>query len=146
MENKKTWREKLGVFLICTGSIVFVAYFIILGINGYLSGNSIIPQVSGSVGSFIGGVAGSMWALGGILFLYETLYFQRVEFKLTRDNFVKNQKETTFFNLISQLNELISFISGEVEIDGKKSRFQGRTYLHNVFKSFKSIHTKEVSK
>ena len=138
VSNKRTWREKLGIYLIIIGTIVFLLYLFAIYLSGYLNATFSIDLAKASdVGGFIGGVSGSMWALGGILFLYETLYSQRNEFEMTRTNFLQAQKEETFFRYLSQLNEIIRFLSGELINDSDKKTYVGRSYLHKIYESFK---------
>ena len=145
MKKKKSWREKLGILLIITGTIIFIFYIVGLIYSGYLNTTFLIDtETSANIGSFIGGVAGSMWAIGGILFLYETLNFQRNEFEETNKNNIFNQKEVTFFRFLKQLNVLISFLSGELTVEGHKQTYTGRSYLHNVYELFRINHSTKV--
>ena len=143
--NKRTWREKLGIFLIIIGTAVFLLYLFAMYLSGYLNSTFSIDLAKASdVGAFIGGVSGSMWALGGILFLYETLYSQRNEFEENRRNYLSAQKEATYFRYLSQLNEIIRFLSGELINDKDNKIYVGRSYLHKIYESFKVEHKSKV--
>ena len=146
INNKRTWRETLGIFLIVIGSVVFLLYLLAMYLSGYLNTTFSIDLAKASeIGGFIGGVSGSMWALGGILFLYETLYSQRNEFEENRRNYLNAQKEATYFRYLSQLNEIIRFLSGELVNDKDNRIYVGRSYLHKIYESFKKEHRSTVA-
>ncbi len=71
------------------GILVLVAYVIVIGLQGYYSGNEIILENFAKFGDFIGGLVGSLWAFAGVLLFYVALMYKRRELDETirsRDN------------------------------------------------------------
>jgi hypothetical protein len=63
------------------GAISIVGYVFLLWAQGYGPTTDVDPGISGTVGDFIGGVAGSLFALSATLLFYLTLTLQRKEFQ-----------------------------------------------------------------
>lgn len=129
--NLSIW---FGVGLIFTGAIVFFWS----GLTGNIEGNLDTERIA-RYGDFIGGVVGSLWALGGMFLVYLGLKDQREDIKLNKDalkaqieefklqkleleetrkvfekqtkNLELQQFEVTFFNLITLINKQVEEIS-----------------------------------
>jgi hypothetical protein len=141
--------ENIAITLIGLGFIVFIIFGIIMfryfGLVWF--GKKISLEATSTVGTFIGGVVAPIWTLASIVLLYSTLKLQNKTFKLqrkelalqreelvnTREVFLLQKFENTFFNMLALHNELKSKIKitekGFPEIDE-----EGEVYLGlNVF-------------
>lgn len=96
------------------------------------------------VGAYIGGVAGSLWALGGVIFLYETLRIHKDEFETTRQRLRESQNENLLFNLFSQLYALKNSITDKSNTEPIK--VTGKSSLKSLFNSFKELHNEDFLK
>ena len=95
---------------------------------------------SSYLGAFIGGFIGVFWTAAGLFLLVLTFNEQRIQFKAT-------QFESTFFNLLNHLNDLIISTSGSVHwaniSDGNVS---GRKYFYYTIREFDEQVSKDVAK
>lgn len=138
-------RFYLSVFLTIIGCIV-VFWFLI---RGYFYENYINIKYSvdldsaSNFGEFIGGIVGTIFSFVGVILLFETLSFQRKEFRLSRSVFKHQQFDNTFFELLQLHKENVQmFITYDFESYEKKGRnffiFQKES-LHDHFKPEYSI-------
>lgn len=93
--------EKWAIILIVIGILIIAAFFIIAWLKGVSFLGVYDPNVTGSIGDFIGGIVGSLWALAGVLFFYVALRYQKDEFQLQRE-----ELEKTRYILNTQLSTL----------------------------------------
>lgn len=144
--------EKAAMVLIWGGIVILaVTAFLYIELSNHIFGITEKSfELFGSIGEYIGGVVGSFWALAGVILFYEALRFQRDELELqraelkyqrseimeqTRQYIIQNQVlltrklETTFFQLLSLHNEIVSSIS--------ISSAEFRKYSHNGDKTAK---------
>lgn len=85
---------------------------------------------AGLIGDFIGGLSGTLFALVGVLLLFETLSLQRNEFAESRKVFEKQQFDNTFFNLINLYNEIVKSLHDDT------NKFIGKLFFENKRKEF----------
>jgi len=71
----------------------------------------------GSVGSYIGGIVGSLWSFAGIILFFIAIRLQKKELELqiqelkeTKETFQIQNFESTFFNLLNRQNEILQSI------------------------------------
>jgi hypothetical protein len=93
---------------------------------------------AGVFGDFIGGFIGTIFAFVGLLLLYETLNLQRKEFTASKDVFIKQQFDNTFFELINLYRKIIEDISvngfsGKSFFDNEKAIIQANFTPQRVF-------------
>lgn len=86
------------------------------------------------IGDFIGGFVGIFWTIAGVFLLYLTLQLQRQEFAATQMAIAKQQFETTFFNMLSMLQQIISSIDGEID----SKNIKGQLFLHKALEKLKT--------
>lgn len=136
--------------LISIGIIVTIGYFILVGNGIIFQNNSSSFQNSSMIGDFIGGVVGSLWSLAGVLLFYIALTFQTkeiknqeaqialqreelknqiIELKETRDVFLLQNFENTFFNLLKNQRELVNNIECEIILGGLKQKIVGAKFF-----------------
>jgi hypothetical protein len=97
----------------------------------------------GQIGDFIGGFTGTIFSIVGIILLFETLSLQRIESSESKDVFIKQQFDNTFFELLKLHKEnLQSFktfdIYGEEKI-GREFFIHQKEFLQNIFTPQTSI-------
>lgn len=141
-ETSSLWLMIIGLSIIVIGVFIFL--------NGDYS--SIDPSAEvksdkvGQFGDFIGGLAGSLWALAGVILFYialtkqkEALELQKEEFELQRDELVKTrevfekqnqtqeflQYETSFYKLIELHQKVIDRFTYSETITYTKSTSTG---------------------
>ncbi len=103
-------KKKLATFLTFFGFSV-ILWFLVRGVffEKFIDSKSQISLISsGLTGDFIGGFVGTIFSLVGIILLYETLSLQRKEFVESKDVFVKQQFDNTYFELLNLYRENIS--------------------------------------
>ena len=115
-------KSKKNNFLL-TSSVVITSIGLLIFIwfcaRGYLYEQFIIPtgvislEKSSQFGDFIGGCCGALFALVGVLLLFETLKLQRTEIAESRYVFKLQQFDNMFFNLLSLYNSIISSMQGK---------------------------------
>jgi hypothetical protein len=155
--------EKIAFFFIWSGLAVILLAFL----SYYMKDNTVIGYTNesinllGSMGEYIGGLVGSLWALAGVILFYETLKFQRTELIMQREELgyqrteimeqtnqyiIQNQTlitrkmEGTFFQLISLHNEIVHSLHLDFEshpsYQGKTSTIANGRYCFNYFYKF----------
>lgn len=138
MKNKK---KLLSIVLVIIGISVIIWFLV----RGYFFDDfidfdkNINLEKSASVGDFIGGLAGTIFALVGIVLLYETLSLQRREFTESRDVFIRQQFDNTFFQLLKlyqeNVNNLKCYDIKGNELNGKDFFDEQKDYLQKLFNS-----------
>jgi|GEM_PF-6296098 len=106
--------------LIVAGVLVIVLGLLLFSWKGNLFhfGTSIDNDRVGQFGDFIGGIAGSLWALAGVILFYIALVDQRKEFKKNVE-FLKGQKEEL------EVNRLMTMVYKQIDrIDKKTELFE----------------------
>lgn len=126
---KKIKLEHIAWILIGGGLLVILFPRLIFGI--------LPAQNIGVAGDYIGGIAGSIWALAGVLLFYQALKLQQKEISLTIDEFKEqneNLKLQRFENLFSSLlNNLITQIRETSKtIDENASITKGKNDLSQI--------------
>ncbi|WP_405396845.1 putative phage abortive infection protein [Maribacter sp. Asnod2-G09] len=82
---KKALPEKLSVFAVLTGVLVFIWGLILFLKESRIDFSTVInPERFAQFGDFIGGVIGSIWALAGVILFYLALKEQRKDFATNR--------------------------------------------------------------
>jgi hypothetical protein len=126
--------------LIIAGIIVIaISLILLLPFRNYFSAEPVDNELIGQFGDFIGGIAGSFWALAGVIMFYVALHEQRKDFETNReilsaqlDEFklqqlelaetrevFKEQSETlriqrfenSFFSMVNSFNDLVKSFS-----------------------------------
>jgi hypothetical protein len=103
--------KKIKIILATILTIIgfgIIVWFLIRGFyyEGFISTEKTINLTnSAQVGDFIGGFVGAIFTLVGILLLYETLSLQRQEFSESRNVFIKQQFDNSFFELLKLYKE-----------------------------------------
>ena len=109
-------------------------------------------------GEIIGGIVGPIWALAGVVYFYQGMKEQRKTIGLMQDqlelqreaNLVSQESqqvlrvqkfETTFFNLISSLNEVVK----DLDIHDADKTYQGRDFFGYLDDKIESIESEEYS-
>lgn len=71
----------------------------------------------GNVGSYIGGIVGSLWSFSGIILFFIAIRLQRKELELqinelkeTKETFQQQSFETTFFNLLNRQQQIVNSV------------------------------------
>jgi len=73
-------------WLIYIGVGIIVIFFIMMALSGMLWGKSLDLDAATMLGTFIGGMVGTIWALAGVLLFYAALIYQREEFRVSRES------------------------------------------------------------
>ncbi|WBX76237.1 hypothetical protein PG911_16665 [Tenacibaculum ovolyticum] len=98
-------KKLLSIFIIISilFGILISIWFIYRGYSneGFINPSTKIDNdISAKFGDFIGGVVGTIFSLSGILLLFKTLNLQRKELTESRNVFIKQQFDNTFFELL----------------------------------------------
>tara|TARA_R110002050_G_scaffold201841_1_gene336963 strand:- start:13901 stop:14803 length:903 start_codon:yes stop_codon:yes gene_type:complete len=149
--------------LINAGIIVIaISLVLLLPFRSYFSASPVDNELIGQFGDFIGGIAGSLWALAGVIMFYVALHEQRKDFETNReilsaqlDEFklqqvelaetrkvFKEQSETlriqrfenSFFSMINTLNELINTFTFE------EGRLDSGKFIKEVYQGRNAIY------
>lgn len=72
--------------------------------------NNILSNL-GNLGDYVSGIAGSLWALAGFIMFYAALIRQKVDTEKQLSSQKLQQFESTFFNSLSLLNDIIGDIT-----------------------------------
>jgi hypothetical protein len=109
--------EKYGDYAIWVSVFVFWFYVLITYVYNLTSEptDSVIYSNFGTIGDFIGGILNPILALIGLFALLTTIRLQIKEFKLTREEFIRQaealemqQVDNKFFQMLDELNNLIN--------------------------------------
>ena len=157
--------ESFSITLIWTGVIIMIIFFVFLAADAFVFQWMSIEQDSrlGNLGQILEGTVGSVWALAGVILVYEALRFQRLELKAQRQEFELNRQEvmeqtlqlrlqnitlqsqafeSTYFQLLSLHNEIVS----SIQIDGASlgKHLKGRKCFHEYFTIFIDIYNNNI--
>lgn len=134
------YRIIISYFLTIFGASV-ICWFIIRGLFYEYFINKNLPidlDSSAKFGDFVGGFAGAIFTLVGIVLLYETLSLQRREFEESRKVFIKQQFENKFFSLLDLYQNIIG--SMHYDVPNSSERFVGKEFFikhkQDIFQSF----------
>jgi len=87
-QNTETNYEQFSKILILGGTFV-----IIIGIFAHSFDSEVFGDILGQYGEFVGGVAGSLWTLAGVMLFYSALRKQTEEFKVQQVQLELQRKE-----------------------------------------------------
>lgn len=90
----------------------------------------------GQVGDFIGGFSGTLFALVGVVLLFETLALQRTELGESRKVFEKQQFENTFFNLLNLYQEVTKSMHFDNFDFYSEKTYSGKEFFEQQKKKF----------
>lgn len=132
--------------LIVLSTISFIIGLVLLLLFTYLfiveQDNILITtqsELNKDVASFISGIVGLFFTITASFLLFLTLNYQREEFKETQLTLATQQFETTFFNMLSMLNEIRGVISAIFPLStGEKEIYVGNSFLSEFLKYLKS--------
>jgi hypothetical protein len=135
----------LSVIISIIGFIIIIIFsYKVFFIDSFKNSNgSLNLTYVGQIGDFIGGFTGTIFSIVGIILLFETLSLQRIESSESKDVFIKQQFDNTFFELLKLHKEnLQSFktfdIYGEEKI-GREFFIHQKEFLQNIFTPQTSI-------
>ncbi len=143
--------KKSNCLLVSSIIITLIGLLIFIGfcIRGCFFEKFIIPtgvislEKSSQFGDFIGGCCGTLFALVGVLLLFETLKLQRTEIIESRYVFKLQQFDNLFFNLLALYNSIISSMEGKQFFDEKQEKIyeqfnakEGRKAAKNAYLNF----------
>lgn len=128
-----------AIFLILVGVSIAIFFLFEIKNQGVIRGEIYDPNTTSSIGNFVGGIVGTVWALAGVIFLFATLVYQRSEFEKTRELLelqsrisYKQQFEGSFFKLLDlfiriQQNDKYDEASTELrqKYDGEEKSTKG---------------------
>lgn len=148
-ELKRFWDakgEKITIvilFLAAIGSIVCI----ILGICKWMKGAEALGKDAGnidkmaSLGSYLQGTTGSLWALAGffvvfLAFLIQTIQFseQRKQFKIQLDSMNRQNFESSFFQMLNLHNEITMSMK---HMEGDDVKATGRDCFKKWYQDFR---------
>lgn len=84
------------------------------------------------------GFAGLSWSIIGVFLLYLTLHYQRVDFKDSEKTNNKQRFETTFFNMLSMLNQIRDSMTRAI---ANKQQVSGYMYIEHCINDLKRGYT-----
>lgn len=140
----------LALVFIIAGIIISIFYLILIFSGLINDDKTSFLQSTSIAGDFVGGVVGSLWSLAGILLFYIALTYQTkeiknqeaqialqreelknqiTELKETRDVFLLQNFENTFFNLLKYQRELVNNIKCEIILGGVKEKIVGAQFF-----------------
>lgn len=144
--NSNSILKYFSFTLIISGIVITIGYFWLIG-NGIISqNNSSSFQNSSMIGDFIGGVVGALWSLAGVLLFYIALTYQTkeiknqeaqialqreelqnqiIELRETRDVYLLQNFENTFFNLLRNQREIVNSIEFEFNFSDGLKEYNG---------------------
>lgn len=124
----------VGVILL----IVFIYLFIDKQDSILISTQS---ELKKDVAGFINGIVGVFFTITASFLLFLTLNYQREEYKETQSTLATQQFETTFFNMLSMLNEIRGAISGSfLTRTGDKEVYTGNSFLSEFLSYLKNYY------
>lgn len=148
-ELKKFWDakgEKITIVLLLLAFIGAVVC-IILGISKWVEGAEALGNNSGklsemaSLGSYLQGSTGSLWALAGffvvfLAFLIQAIQFseQRKQFKIQLDSMARQNFEFSFFQMLNLQNEITMSMK---HTEGNEVKATGRDCFKKWYEDFR---------
>ncbi len=129
-------------FLSTTLGIIITIYLIVVHDSQLYSKNGVFDLTKGSeFGDFIGGFAGIFFTISGVFLLYRTMSMQREEFSKTEKAITTQQFETTFFNMMNVLQNII--LSTSKSNSGNTEN--GYNYFHILLTNLKQKLNEKLS-
>lgn len=139
-KNLRIDKEKLWInsFIVLAFGSILIGLAILLGFLFKLSSNYTILEnnidldKTGQVGSFVGGVIGTIWTLTGILLFYAALRLQSKELKENRIHFQLSRLNEIVYKQIDIFNnQLQDFEIKDIEKNkrGKLKKYKGRSAI-----------------
>jgi hypothetical protein len=113
-------RKKITAFLALFFTVLGILTLTIILIFTYYKKQTIYTKYGldlnkgSDLGDFVGGFVGVFFTIAGVLLLYRTLQLQREEFAKTQKAITQQQFETTLFNMLNVLHNLIISTNGNV--------------------------------
>lgn len=124
----------VGVILL----ILFIFLFINMQDNILISTQS---ELNKDVAGFISGIVGVFFTITTSFLLFLTLNYQREEFNKTQLTLATQQFETTFFNMLSMLNEIRGAISGSFNWGiGYREEYVSNSFLSKFLDNLNSCY------
>jgi len=153
---------KISTVSVSIGVILLLGFIVILCFQGFINPSQSIDLTRASgIGDFVGGLIGTIFTLVGVLLLFLTFHTQKKELKetkkelkLSRKSFEKQaqtsqiqQFESTFFNLLSNHNQILQLTSGEWFINAYKDSviLEGRALFDTIVMYMKNVYEFERS-
>ena len=103
---KKNWLFWIAIAFLVVG-ILLCAYFLFVGFSkGIFGSNYVAEQIESNVGSFVSGTIGVIFTITATIFLFITFKEQRKQFDLSKIAQEQSRFETTYFNLLSMLDDV----------------------------------------
>jgi hypothetical protein len=156
--------EKFSIILIWIGvafvGLIFLVFFVDTAVYKFIS--SEVDSRLGNFGQLTEGLVGSLWALAGIILVYETLKLQRNELRLQRKDLEFQSKEiikqteqlsrqnktletqtfeNTVFHLMSLHNEILESIAFKITIiDDSGNKVKKNIHGRESFVEFYTIY------
>ena len=151
----------LGILFAFLGLIVlFIFLFRLFKFNIVFWSDTIDFDKTSSIGSFVGGVAGALWSLTGVILFYlalrlqtQQLELQKVEIQATRSLLSDQQFENKFFNLLNVQKGILNSIQystinniteyGSEGFEGKTpENLSGLPFFENAASDFHRMYIK----
>lgn len=100
--------------------------------------------VNGTIGDFIGGVAGTIFSLGGFILIYFSFRSQQEALKNQKDQFENEKIESRFFELVNLHRENVSEM--EFKSMNAESVHRGRNVFKEIYSqlNYAIIHTTKI--
>lgn len=141
MKNRLFFASALSII-----GVLIIIWFIISLIPTDLNPKFAVSISKASkIGDFVGGFVGALFTLSGILLVYETLNLQRVEFSESQKIFIRQQFESTFFQMLNTHNNIVNAIDIRSENRNSKGEivdsiiiFTSRDCFRHFYKQFKN--------
>lgn len=106
----------------------------------YVFGGKLDLDTGSKFGDLVGGFAGVLFTVAGVLLLYRTMQLQREEFGKTQVAITTQQFETTFFNMMNTLHGLVISMEGSVgKSDDSKELKKGYSYFFNCINELHKV-------
>lgn len=113
-------RKKITAFLALFFTIAGIITLVVILIFAYFKKQTIYTKTGldlstgSNLGDLVGGFVGVFFTIAGVLLLYRTLQLQREEFAKTQKAITQQQFETTLFNMLNVLHNLVISTNGIV--------------------------------
>jgi hypothetical protein len=114
-------KKKITAFFALFFTIVGLLTLIIILFFTYFKKQTIFTKTGldlnkgSDLGDFVGGFVGVFFTIAGVLLLYRTLQLQGEEFAKTQKAITQQQFETTLFNMLQVLHNLVISTNGNVK-------------------------------
>lgn len=122
----KTGFTRFAAFVFTIVGIIILGIILVLAYykwNTLYTKSGLNFDTGSHLGDLIGGFVGVFFTIAGVLLLYRTLQLQREEFGKTQRAITAQQFETTLFNMLNVLHNLVVSTNGKIggtELSGYK--------------------------